>query len=327
MTKFNLNVIQLVFLILSALVGSPQDNTWTFLSGSPHGVSLLTFTKDKIYASNRWGLFVSADQGMHWSRIDSLLSSPVGNRCEFKTVMQFDSNIVFVASVSCGLQESTNRGDSWIPLNNRLPDLSGVFDISKGKHGEIYLADGKGYCSADTGKTWYSLGDDFLGTVRFAANRSKYMLYSYIMDGRTGEQRMSLYDEENKSSIVVEHLEKLDRPAIVSSNSDEFFVQDFDGDLFYSTDNGLSWQKSKDAPPAFTLQILQTEGGQLIATTYGDGLYYSSDKGRGWKKIAATVDNSGGGIISIVLDGENQLYIGTPVGVFKSNVSADELCK
>ena len=323
-----------ISLILSSLIccelGFGQDPVWVKLEGSPPGRILSFNSKGDLFASSYLGLHRSSNNGANWTELISF-ANPDKKGFPYtdgiNSILQFDDNRMFICTQYHGLQISTDNGGSWTALKN-IPYSSSAMTVSRNKNGKIYFASGGGsYSSLDTGKTWQDLtqGCDFFGASSFATNRSNYILHSNIIDGKTGQKQISLYDEEMDTCSDVSFPNKLEMPDIVKSNSEEFFVRDYWGNLFYSTNNGVSWHQSTNRLSEYLRCIIETPSGNLLAAAENHGIFFSKDKGLNWHKIANQMNSRD--IMSMALHTSGILYVGTGSGIFKSNTTADNLCK
>jgi photosystem II stability/assembly factor-like uncharacterized protein len=65
--------------------------------------------------------------------------------------------------------------------------------------------------------------------------------------------------------------------------------QSFDREIYYSPDNGQTWQMRRRGTPAPSQEygaVLYTKAGRLLVGASFDGLFYSDNKGQNWTKVA-----------------------------------------
>jgi len=329
MKTLNLSTLLILFIAIFSKITFGQIPEWEKLTDSPGAHILLINTKGDIYISNRSGLFRSKDDGKNWMKMDSLFSFSNRNENEIwpslrqddeiTSILQYDETKLFICTQYHGLQMSTDGGISWMRLKN-TPYYSPT-SIVRNKKGRIYC--GTAY-SIDTGKTWHQSSYIF-GVTKFSINSSKYVLHSDIEEGRLDKQKIYLYDEKSGTGNEIPFFSTISEPEIVQSNSQEFFVKDYEDRLFYSTNNGHTWRESNDRIRACILYIYETSSGTLLAVTAYEGIYYSEDKGGSWSEINNNINPSN--ILSVALHPSGHLYLGLKDSILKSKKTIDDLYK
>jgi len=310
--------------------GFGQNSAWKKLESSPPGEILSVNSRGVLFASSYLGMYCSLNNGDTWIQLISF-SNPDKKGFPYtdgiNCILQFDESRMFICTQYHGLQMSTDNGASWLLFNN-IPYASSALTVSRNHNGKIYFASGGGsYSSLDTGRSWHNLthGCNFLGASKFSINGSNYILHSNIIDGKSGAKNISLYDEAMDTCCDVSFPKDLEMPEIVSSNSSEYFVRDYWGNLFYSTDNGISWHQSVNRLSEYLRCIIETPLGALIAAAENHGIFYSTDKGANWLKATSQLGSND--ILSMVLHPSGILFVGTRSGIFRANTTVDNLCK
>jgi photosystem II stability/assembly factor-like uncharacterized protein len=92
------------------------------------------------------------------------------------------------------------------------------------------------------------------------------------------------------------------------------------GEVFLSTNNGLSWTSVSSGLPSSGIKSLVVNGSNIFAAVSGSGVFRSSDNGANWVAV-----NSGLTDIlvqTLIVKGTN-LFVGTYNGIFKSSDNGD----
>lgn len=141
-------------------------DTWVKLS-SPTLLSNYIFSiafdpKDtkKIFAGTDEGIFRSVDEGNSWARVFSLKNEEddikLGDVVDIE-ISKEDSKVIFAASFGSGIFVSKDGGDSWLPANSGLGNLSVLsVKIDPFSKNVLYASTFGGgvYKSNDGGSSW-----------------------------------------------------------------------------------------------------------------------------------------------------------------------------
>ncbi|MFA6455414.1 MAG: T9SS type A sorting domain-containing protein [Bacteroidota bacterium] len=202
------------------------------------------------------GVFLSTDNGTHWSRANSGLPHyDSANYCFVNVICAFPdgaggSNLFAGTGLSgwgsqnyTGIFLSTNNGSSWSEVNNGLPDNSDI--------------DGGGY------EPVQSLAVS--GTNLFA--------------GINGGVYLSTNNGTNWTATNIKQTNV--RSLIVSDTN--LFAGTYDG-VFLSTNNGTSWTMVNNGLTNISTLSFAISGKNLFAGTYG-GVFLSTNNGTSWTAV------------------------------------------
>ena len=294
----------------TGIIRSTDDgNTWSSASGSIEFPTVTTFATDSagtVYAgiSRGGGVFCSTDTGRTWTQRNTGLSEPWISAL---TVTQ--NGQIFAGTYSCGLLASTDGGDNWSSITDRLNNFqSDVMAMAVDSSGNLFDYSGQGLRrSTDGGVTWSGMfygGNDLPRTNCIAVNKNGWIFagtngngtYRSTDNGGTWEQAMP-----NDSTRWVNGFAFSSTGTILAA-TDSF--------IYRSTDNGAGWTHLLTGliEPWITA-VLYRSGAEVFAGSNSD-LYRSTDGGEHWTSL-----NSGlGEVLSIAV---------TPDAVFASVYGGD----
>ncbi len=147
-------------------ISRDEGTSWTQLSLPDRIISLAADPLDSniVYVGTISGLFVSADQGKNWSKLDheqirDLVVTGLGFSADGKTLYAFKvlpHGEGFVA-------KSDDGGKTWANTAVQIPDAKGVWNFAPGRDGAIYAITSQEtasgiaasiYKSSDDGASW-----------------------------------------------------------------------------------------------------------------------------------------------------------------------------
>ncbi|MDH3268393.1 MAG: T9SS type A sorting domain-containing protein, partial [Ignavibacteria bacterium] len=179
------------------------------------------------------------------------------------------------------------------------------------------------YRSIDDGSTWMpvnngfpspsgidvhtlasnSAGDIFAGT-------SHYGIFRSTDDGEN-------WTEINNGLPIYP-----DVRTILIDDSDHLFAGIVFNGVYSSTDNGDNWF-SLGIPGTIVNSLIINSSGQIFAGTNGDGVFITTDNGVSWDQINSGLTDMN--VISLGVDSDDFVYVGTYSGVFKSTSPTTEV--
>ncbi len=185
-----------------------------------------------------------------------------------------DPNTAYVAAAGGGVWRTTDGGQSWVPISDRLPSLaSGALAIDRLNPATVVYGTGEQHYSGDS---FY--GDGLFRTVDGGANWSKIALKSQVGN----------------------YIARVDiSPGLLHVCSDFGYVS--------SDTDGASWAAFKPAGTAWcndlvrSAQVPQT----MFAAFYGRGIYKSIDNGQSWTQLAGGLPSSGFQRINLAIADSN----------------------
>ena len=102
----------------------------------------------------------------------------------------------------------------------------------------------------------------------------------------------------------------------MAARNNELFAGTFGAGVFYSNNNGKSWEARYAGIEGTKVMALAVSGNYMFAGTYGKGMFRSSNNGISWKPIMS------GTVFSFLIDGTD-LYAGGYEGVYLSTNYGD----
>lgn len=206
-------------------------------------------------------------------------SQPIGPN--YREVEAFGDTLFAVKWQTDSLYRSLDNGQHWLTV----PQIGNAQAIYKA--GNILVVEWIGFqvsrsISEDRGETWKGMGFSPNSSVVYALGDSVYV-YVYDVVGK-------LYNYQSLAGGPILTTDSFDVIVDVASYGNDFFALSFDG-IFYSPDNGHTWQQTIDAdtvsfsnPPSFNSydSRLTVSENYLYLSKPGEGLYRSGDKGASW---------------------------------------------
>jgi photosystem II stability/assembly factor-like uncharacterized protein len=196
-----------------------------------------------------------------------------------------------------GVFKTTDRGATWaqkrvlikgpkaVSLGN---DVIVSMAVDPQDHNSIYAGTSERglIMSLDGGDSWQEAASAPTGRIESIAVDSKNKCVVYLTNknkiyktencGRDWEE---IFFDPKTSKVFTEIAVDWFNPTIVYAGTDE-------GDMFKSTDAGLSWLVSKRASAAITdFEINPDDSRVVYAGTDGDGIWKSMDSGNTWVRI------------------------------------------
>ncbi len=159
-------------------------------------VQALTFKGMEIFAGVTGGdIFVSRDDGVLWTQVDSNLTSS-----EFNELTAIDSNL-FALMEGNGVFRSSDDGRTWKQINDGLADQDAHVLVHKGKN--LFAGVGSGVCfSNDDGDHWTIINSGLKDSVIIGLSISGDYLYAGTWDYGVWSRSISeIIDSASNSAI------------------------------------------------------------------------------------------------------------------------------
>ncbi len=229
------------------------------------------------------GLFLPRTSGtLFWQ---SLGPQPIANeywsgganaagRASSIAVHPSDPNTAYLAAAGGGVWKTTDGGQSWVPISDRLPSLaSGALAIDRLNPATVLYGTGEQHYSSDS-----LYGDGLFRTVDGGANWSKIALKSQVGN----------------------YIARVDiSPGLLHVCSDFGYVR--------SDADGASWAAFKPAGTAWCNDLVRSAQAPqtMFAAFYGRGIYKSIDNGQSWTQLAGGLPSFGFQRINLAIADSN----------------------
>jgi len=242
--------------------------TWTLFNTKSLNHCVITDKNNSfLYARSTNGVFISTDNGMNWENCNKGIINT--------DIYEFASrgNTLFAGTYSNGLYRSTDNGKNWQYIN----DTSLIFGITSItiEQKNVYVGNNKGlFCSSDDGETWTSKIE---GKIIESVIAKGDVLIAATLNG-------FLRSTDNGISWTASHPRLMLH--LLSRFGDIFLADAFGGELFRSTDEGLTWDTSKVDLKNQYVNSFMDDGINIYALTNSSfNPFISTDKGASWKEI------------------------------------------
>jgi len=272
--------------------------------------------------------FYIFSQNIYWTEINSGL----GTSTEFDDIQVSFADHVFACSwYGEGLFRSMNNGNSWLLLNNGLPDVIKTGKVAISNNGTVFFGGKSGvlgtgqydygigiYRSLDNGNTWMQMSLEHGITEAIAINQNGAIFVGlmatpqyYNLRGihRSTDNGNTWIQVANNNTIF--YVTEL----AINSNGD-IYVGTYQDGLYRSTNNGNSWTLlNSGLQGIFTIEF--NSSGDIFVGTLGDGIFRSTNNGSSWSMINNGL--SGLYVTGIVINSNDEIFIGVfGEGVFMS---------
>lgn len=283
--------------------------SWETILNGEGGFQVRAITLSPYDSQEIWagldGLQFSADDGRSWQARNSGLGTYFT-----LTIDPYDNAFLYAMSTWGGLYRSSDRGQTWLPLENMgafsFGSSAGILLIDSG--------DGTFFFSNNRGETWETI------TSEQALSYSQPAEVQYRLSA-AGDRVERSQDNRQTWLACAEAglLNNIGFPLSVDPlDEDRLLVGTLGNGVLISTDACASWTPINNGLGSLFINVVVIhphDPNTFYAGTDG-GAYLSTDAGQTWSQIndgllGATV------VYSIVVDKESNVYAATPYGVFK----------
>ena len=260
------------------LKSTDLGNTWKNVI-TPLQFSKFTAIKtwgDTVAAggNNTQGFYISTDKGDTWNYYEKNL---IGNVTSIvKKNNTFFVGVGTLGSYALGAYKSTDGGESWILVNNGLPQVANNDIILKDD--KLYSATDQGlYVSSDNGNNWNVTGWANSALKVFAFDNTMFL--SHILPSGTFRSTDNGVTWDTLKNGIPNNFAAY---SIVKQNNTLFACGTGNSKLIKSTDDGLSWTQISSSQTS--MNDLDVSGDILFANHITP--YFSTDLGQTWTQIS-----------------------------------------
>ncbi|MCW8849885.1 MAG: hypothetical protein OQJ81_07895, partial [Melioribacteraceae bacterium] len=333
---------------------SDNGENWASINeglGNLHVNSLAI--NDSVVVAGTWGgVYLSTDKGGNWKETDSALGEKETDLAlgEIVSAVAIYDSTILAGTWRNGLFISSDYGQSWISLNNGIPDSSDVVSIFI-KDNKIYTCFNEGiFYSTDSCNSWTNMGlnnvyirsvtlDDnnlFVctdnGVYKYAENDS-----NWVQLGSSSKQVMAIAVKDNilygggiwRQGIFFsgdggETWESMnsglsDHNITALTVKDEFLIAGTEyGGIYIYDEGNNSWITKNNGLIYANTQVLYADnntnmGNHLYAGTYHNGIFVLGEGSDSWSSLNNGIVNANINAIVSFQDeeGNDNIFIGT----------------
>jgi photosystem II stability/assembly factor-like uncharacterized protein len=242
------------------------------------GDRIASTSSGHVFAYINYQLMRSTDNGANWTYIglSEWMYSVNG-------ITINSNNDIFVSVFGAGMFRSTDDGESWIPINNGLPDQSSPDQVIISKSGMTETLFLPVYDNAASQKILYrstSNGDVWTALISqsYISNLFVHPNGNIFFEGPAGLMRS--IDNGNRWQAVpnpgYSHL-------MLFMPNGEIWSMPGSG-IRRSTDNGLTWTDLGAPATSEVMTIARSQNGSVFIGTYRTGIFKTSDNALTWQQ-------------------------------------------
>ncbi|RZK60465.1 MAG: T9SS type A sorting domain-containing protein [Pedobacter sp.] len=260
----------------------------------------VAYTSTKLIAVGTGGkIIVSENDGKDWRIVPSNVTSSLNQIKMFEQVGYITNDNL--------LLKTENGGDTWFELEKpdiAYPYLSRMYFYSANVG--FLFGENKLYKTTNGGKSWKKL------TMPSSSNLQYAMSFINETTGFIAGASKSFFTTTNGGDTW----QAVNLPTSISSNTNFLtlnftsssvgYLSDQNGNIYQSTDAGLSWNKISTTLPAAKITFINANTAYLV-NTYYDNIYKTIDAGLTWTK-------------------EANVLSGPQIKAFAANATGDKLC-
>lgn len=259
------------------LISEDEGLTWQNQKRktSEHLYSTFIQENNTYCVGNGGTIIYSTDKGKNWECKEGIM------RDDFRFITFTNSSIGFVGGTNGSIYRSDNSGKTWTTI---LSDTTFSFQncyngnnllIATGNEGALYI-------SSDNGNNW---NKNNLPFHKEWTNAASSIGNEIVVVGDRG----TVYKGRNNSWTKNTNTPMNSDLFCISKNADRIFVGGANGSLFYSSDNGKTWNDAGTNSTQDVSAIIHNNNEVYAFNTADSSLLHSSDKGNSWtlKKLPA----------------------------------------
>ena len=301
----------------SLFVQTWMDGTWRSVDSGEHwehvragrGTTAFFSYRDRLFAGELIGLYVSSDNGAHWASS----SDGIGQ----KGVFAFASigDCVF-AGTNRGISASSNGGALWNRRDTTLNDISVYALAAVG--GTLYAGTSNGvFVSTDAGYTWDARTHGLHTRMILALTRSRRNLFAATGRGVYVSSDMgSTWVLRNRGFLAAQVM-------AFGGGAAHLLAGTMRAGIFSSSNRGRTWSEADSGLPESVSGCFADHDSTIYAALDPGGVYRTPDYGRSWTaRNEGLADPNGhfphSGIRAHALLARGKdLLVGTDQGIFR----------
>jgi photosystem II stability/assembly factor-like uncharacterized protein len=309
----------------SAEGGVYQSANSKIATWSPRPVGLKSGKITALVHTGKYLIAGTADSGVYifngfiktdrfWKKINNGL----GN-LKITSLVAIDSITVLAGTNGGGIYKTTNKGKSWVAVNNAELHHMEITGIVKAGNRIIHIAyDGGAYASDDLGATWFNFNDeqtdDVEGTLAISYNEKtgEILLYNGTGLYKASSAATSTSPDYNLAenglpeNIIVRS---------ISNDGDNWYLATNKG-VYQSPSGSVSWTAVNTGLSTNDVTTVIPFRGMLIAGTKGEGVFKATIPVSSWSAANTGFNNLK--TFSIAASGDAVVVAATERGVYVS---------
>lgn len=258
-----------------------------------------------LFAGTSGGVFVTTDNGIGWTAVDSGLTST-----DVLSLAVYGAN-VFAGTLDGGVFLSANNGTSWTAVDSGLTSTDVVSLAVYGANLFAGTNDVGVFLSTNIGTSWTPVDSGLANSIILSLAVSGSDIFAGTYNG--------VFLSTNIGAIWTGVNSGLGNPSVValSVNDGNIFAGTYNG-VFLSTDGGTSWTAS--GLTESVVHALAVSGSDVFAGTGGAGVFLSTDNGTSWTAEDAGMTFNGYIVYALAVSDGN-LFAGTHGGLWRRPLS------
>ncbi len=243
--------------------------------------------KGNLFAATNNSIFLSTDNGLHWTVKNSGLGYRRTND------LAFDSNFLYAATDFGKVYRSSDNGDNWKSIGSGITanSLSSIITYS----GKIFVGTPVGvFISTESGENWNNFSDGL-------SNKETNTLVSCGNCVLAGTQNgVYVYDSTNETWTPINNGPDKTEVFRLAVNNSNIFAGTSKG-IFVSTDDGASWILVNDTLTTISSFAFAKNNIFYGSVSYDKCIFRSSLTFKDWSDISDGIKY----VTSLTISGEN----------------------